>query len=181
MSHPSGTVRFTRLPPPKHHSAPPCCDASANRRNTVPTADHRHHHPPTPTSLPPPIRSRADALGLLSIAVQRPLRAETLCIPLDPEGQGVAILIASGTTVPDAVVGLVEFVAMSAEGGPTDRLVVASVRPHHDLLPDDVDRWLDASARAQQFGVLLLDWFVVSPSGIFTPRDLLGEPERSGQ
>ncbi|HAP78358.1 MAG TPA: hypothetical protein DCR14_20035 [Acidimicrobiaceae bacterium] len=144
----------------------------------MPAAHHHHRHRPTPRRLPPPLRNRAEALDLLDIAVQRPLRPETLCIPLDPSGQGASILIASGTNDPDAIFGLVEFMAMSAEGGPTDRLVMASVRPMHDLLPGDVDRWLDASAIAQGFGVLLVEWFVVSPTGVFTPRDLLGEPER---
>jgi hypothetical protein len=57
-------------------------------------------------------------------------------------------------------------------------LVVATVRPDAGVLPGDIDRWLEASAICEQFGVELVEWFVISPHGVECPRDLLGEPER---
>jgi hypothetical protein len=57
-------------------------------------------------------------------------------------------------------------------------LVVASVRPEGGLLPGDVDRWLEASTRCEQRGIVLLEWYVMGRYGPECPRDLLGEPPR---
>jgi hypothetical protein len=58
-------------------------------------------------------------------------------------------------------------------------LVLATVRPHcHGLLPGDVDRWLDAESVAESHGIELVEWFVVTTSGVECPRQLIGEPER---
>ena len=136
---------------------------------------------PHPGRAPAPIRSRADALRLISIAVTRPLQPEVICVPLDSAGQGASIYIVSDADDPDSVVRVVELLARAREGDPANRLLVVSVRPHHGLLVGDVDRWLDASNIAAEYGATVVEWFVVSPAGITTPRDLLGEPERWGQ
>jgi hypothetical protein len=46
------------------------------------------------------------------------------------------------------------------------------------LVDADIDRWLEASDIAAENGVELLEWFVVGPSGVVCPRELLGEPAR---
>ena len=61
-------------------------------------------------------------------------------------------------------------------------LVVASIRPGRGPMPGDVDRWLEASAIADDAGVDLLEWFVIDGGAgagtAWCPRDLLGEPPR---
>jgi hypothetical protein len=57
-------------------------------------------------------------------------------------------------------------------------LVVASVRPGGCVLPGDLDRWMEASTLAAAYGVTLIEWFIITESGVQCPRDLLGEPER---
>jgi hypothetical protein len=125
------------------------------------------------------VRCGTEALHLLSLAVARPLRHETLCFVLDHQGIGGVVIVVSGTHAPDSVLHVVEFMATAAEGSPrAASLVVASVRPSGGVLPGDVDRWLEASELTDLRGIRLVEWYVVGPGGIECPRDLLGEPER---
>jgi hypothetical protein len=128
---------------------------------------------------PTPVRCHADALHLLALAVSRPFEPETLCFVLDAHGVGGVVTVVSGTTTPESVLHVVEFMARAAQGVPRAvSLVAASVRPGGGVLPGDIDRWLEASDIAQQRGVTLLEWYVIGPGGFECPRDLLGEPER---
>lgn len=131
------------------------------------------------TPSPTPVRSAADAISLLSLAVHDPLEAETLAFLLDQHGVGGVILAFEGTTTADSVLDIVDImVRVSAEASQCTSLVVASVRPASGVLPGDVDRWLEASSIASLHGMALLEWYIISPFGIECPRDLLGEPER---
>ena len=113
------------------------------------------------------------------MAISRPLRPETFAFLLDDAGYGGTIVVVSGTDRPEQLLDVVERVAAAGgASGVTTSLVVATVRPHGGIEPDDVDRWLDASAVAAGNGVLLLEWFVYGPEGFGCPRDLLGEPQR---
>jgi hypothetical protein len=131
------------------------------------------------TPSPTPVRSAADAISLLSLAVHDPLRAETLAFLLDDDGIGGVIIAFDGSTTADSVLDIVELMVQAGAGtSHCTSLVVASVRPRSGVLPGDVDRWLEASSIAQLHGLELLEWYVISPHGIECPRDLLGEPER---
>ena len=126
-----------------------------------------------------PVRCAADALDLLALAVRHPLQHEVLSFLLDPEGVGGLLVAVEGTHAPDALVDVVQLMARVGERVPwASSLVVATVRPAGGVLPGDADRWLEASAVADEFHIRLMEWFVVSPLGIVCPRDLLGEPER---
>ena len=140
---------------------------------------------PTPDApvQPAPVRCGADALRIISLAVSRPLEAETLVFLLDQRGLGGVITLVSGTTEPDSVLAVAECLARAAEGVDRARaMVLATVRPAAGpggaLLPGDVDRWLEASDVVGERGVHLLEWFVIGPAGAECPRDLLGEPQR---
>ena len=126
-----------------------------------------------------PVQCGADALRLLFLALSHPLEAETVAFLLDRQGHGGVVTVVSGTTDPDSVLAVTECLARAAAGLPqTAALVLASVRPHGCVLPGDIDRWLDASGIAQDLGVQLVEWYVISSAGVQCPRDLLGEPER---
>ena len=122
------------------------------------------------------------ALLTLAMAIQQPLRAETVTLLLDDQRRGIAVAVVSGTHRPDDVVEVVEcFTRSSAHGGRVGSIVVASVRPNDDDPDDDddtdVDRWLEMSAIAEQAGVELIEWFVIN-GAVRCPRDRLGEPPR---
>jgi len=113
---------------------------------------------------PPPVRSSADALEVIALAISRPPRPETIAFVLDDDGRGTTVLVVDGTEQPDAVVDVVERVAAAAEAAGAAAIVVASVRP--TAAPtggaatdvDDVDRWLEASDVAADHGIELLEW-----------------------
>ena len=121
------------------------------------------------------------ALLTLAMAIQRPLRAETVALLLDDQRRGIAVAVVSGTHQPDDVLEVVEcFTRSAAHGGRVGSIVVASVRPDvadETTTAADVDRWLEMSDIAEQAGVELLEWFVISAE-VTCPRDQLGEPPR---
>lgn len=127
-----------------------------------------------------PIRSSIDALAVVSLAIHRPLVAETIAFLLDQDGRSNTITVVSGTIEADAVLSVAECMAMAGAGSTSlCGMVIATVRPDTALhLPGDADRWLDASHIAESHGIELIEWFVVGPTGLECPRQLLGEPSR---
>jgi hypothetical protein len=121
------------------------------------------------------------ALLMLAMTIQQPLRAETVTLLLDDERRGIAVTVVSGTHQPDDVLEVVEcFTGSAAHGGRVGSIIVASVRPQlsdESTLATDIDRWLEMSDIAEQAGVELLEWFVIS-GDVTCPRDQLGEPPR---
>jgi hypothetical protein len=121
------------------------------------------------------------ALLTLAMAIQRPLRAETVTLLLDDQRRGIAVAVVSGTHQPDDVLEVVEcFTRSAAHGGRVGSIIVASVRPDRSdeaTTATDVDRWLEMSDIAEQAGVELLEWFVIGGE-VTCPRDQLGEPPR---
>jgi hypothetical protein len=135
--------------------------------------------PPLPVHRAAPLRCSTDALRTLFLAAAQPLAAETLVIVLDAHGYGGVVTIIGDTTEGDAVLGVAECFSLAAECIPgASALVLATVRPTGCVLPGDIDRWLEASAVADRHGIRLIEWYVISASGVQCPRDLLGEPER---
>jgi hypothetical protein len=131
-----------------------------------------------------PICSSFDALAVVSLAIHRPLEAETIAFFLDETSRSNTITIVSGTTEPDSVLSVAECMALAGGRLPTlCGIVLASVRPGGtpnlpSTLPGDIDRWLEANEITEAHGIELIEWFVVGPAGVECPREMLGEPER---
>ncbi len=135
--------------------------------------------PSTSISRPMPVRSAADALFLLGLAAQEPLAPATYTFFLDRDGVGGVITEVSGGAAPDSVLHIVGIMASAAQNvDHAELLVVATVRPDGSVLPGDADRWSAASEICSAHGITLVEWFVISPHGVASPRTLLGEPER---
>ena len=121
------------------------------------------------------------ALLTLAMAIQQPLRDETVTLLLDDQRRGIAVAVVSGTYQPDDVLEVVEcFTRSAAHGGRVASIIVASVRPgvaDETTSATDVDRWLEMSDIAEHVGVELLEWFVIG-NAVTCPRDRLGEPPR---
>jgi hypothetical protein len=116
---------------------------------------------------------------LLQLAMCWPLSDETLAFLLDDAGNGGVIVSVTGTQPLEAVLDITDQISEAGSRTPgVSSIVVASVRPHHGLLPGDIDRWLEASDIAEAHGITLIEWYVVGRRGFFCPRDLLGEPPR---
>ena len=131
-----------------------------------------------------PIRSSIEAIAVVSLVIHRPLEAETIAFFLDEAACSYAITVVSGTTEPDAVLTVAECMALAASQLPNlCGVVLASVRPKAvsnlpATLPGDIDRWVEANEITDAFGIELVEWFVIGPAGVDSPRELLGEPER---
>ena len=131
-----------------------------------------------------PIRSTIEAIAVVSLAIHRPLEAETIAFLLDEGGCSNTITVVSGTTDPDSVLTVAECMALAASQLPgLCGLVLTSVRPNSApnlpaTMPGDIDRWVEANEITETYGIELVEWFVVGPGGVDCPRELLGEPER---
>jgi len=123
------------------------------------------------------------ALAVIGLAMARPLVPQTVAVVLDAQRRGSSVVVVDGTVLPDALFDVVErladAIAISGEAG---GLVVASIRPNGALLPDDGDRWMEASSIAELVGVELVEWFVIGDDGgpldVWCPRVLIAEPPR---
>ena len=139
---------------------------------------------PRPPLASDPIHSSIDAIAVVSLAIHRPLEPETIAFLLDDRGCSSTITIVSGTTEPDSVMAVAECMARAAGQAPQlCGLVLATVRPgtapHAPAtVPGDVDRWLELDEITAAHGIELVEWFVVGPAGVDSPRALLGDPER---
>lgn len=140
-----------------------------------------HHYHRLPRAGIDTIACADVALLALAMAIQQPLRAETVTLLLDEQRRGIAVAVVSGTHQPDDVLEVVEcFTRNSVHGGRVGSIVVATVRPDgadETTTESDVDRWLEMSDIAEQAGVELLEWFVIG-GDVTCPRDRLGEPPR---
>ena len=140
-------------------------------------------HPSRVHNLPPragvdPISDADSAFITVSMAVGRPLRHETIALLADDARRGVALVVVNGTSRPDDVVEVLEFLTHpSAHGGRVGSIALATVRPGGRSDASDIDRWLEMSDLAEQSGIELLEWFVIGRD-VTCPRDLLGEPPR---
>jgi len=139
---------------------------------------------PTPSVRAPraridPIRSSAEALALVHLAIQHPLQAETVVFLLDDAGFGDTVIVVSGTEDADSMLSVVDCLATAGSTVPQlTSMVVASVRPHGGMQTDDIDLWLEASDIVHEHGLDLVEWFVIGTAGVECPREVFGEPER---
>jgi DNA repair protein RadC len=121
-----------------------------------------------------PIKSRSDALAVLSLAA--PFGDDTVAILLDPERRGVGILVVTGTTDPDAIFRVID-VCVHAQYTDVAGIILATSRPGGDLQPVDRNRWIEAAMQCDDAGVELVEWFIIGRR-ITCPRELAGDPPR---
>lgn len=133
----------------------------------------------------PHVRTADEALAVVTLVRSSPLRAETLCFALDDAGLGRVVSVIDGTDRPDDIIDIVEVFAPAAARGAARGLVVATIRPtptgeidHGGDDGGDTERWRRADFTAAQHGIVLLEWFVVTDTGVALPRRSAGAPSR---
>jgi len=130
-----------------------------------------------------PIRSSIDAIAVVSLAIHRPLEAETIAFFLDDTGRSNTITVISGTTEPDSILSVAECMGLAGGRLPT---VCASCWRRCDLRAHQTFRQHCPAISTAGGGqrdhrgawIELIEWFVIGPAGVDCPRELLGEPER---
>ena len=129
-----------------------------------------------------PITSQRAALGVIMLAVPEPVRPETSVLLLDRAHCGSTVAVVSGTAGDDDVLDVVERIAAAAtRDNLIGAIVVASVRPDRPAAcvgEADIDRWLELSELVDDHDAELLEWYVITPDAVTSPRDLLGELPR---
>lgn len=148
----------------------------------MPTPSRLSTHP-TPRAGVDPILTAEAALAVIDIARSQPERAEHLCILLDDERRGHAIVSVVDPPDDDSVLAVVDTVggACSLAGFAGDdpaSIIVATIRPDGSASDCDIVRWELAEITAAVHGVVLLEWFVIGPDGVECPRELAGRPAR---
>lgn len=138
---------------------------------------HPHQSGRRHATEPAPVRCAADALAVIGLALREPLVHETICFTLDARGVGGVVIAVEGTAGRDDVLDIAMHVAAAAEGTPSQRLVVASVRPDAPVDADDADMWRTLARAVALWGVDLVEWFVLDGQcRAFVPRVLAGDP-----
>lgn len=171
LSHPLRRVTGTDFP----LTAAPPATGWPTERGTMPLVVHHR--------LPVPGVDRIDSheLALLTVtaAMAHPLRDETIVVLLDGGRRSVAMVVVSGTVRPDSVVDVLEcLIRPEVHEGLVAAAIVASVRPGRGVSEADIDRWLELSDVADEYGIDLIEWFVLGTDGAACPRDLIGELPR---
>ena len=125
-----------------------------------------------------PIETPFDALRLILMMVGSEASAETLVLALDDRRCGVSITSVSCTDDPDAVLGVIDALAESAQASlDVASLIVASVRPNGEFEIGDLARWYEADQSCSESEIELVEWFVIGKS-ISCPREFCGVPQR---
>ena len=126
-----------------------------------------------------PILSLDHALAIFDVQLHRPLRAETLAMFLDHHHHGSTLVTVTDTVLAKQLLEVAEVMALAGSARPEmSGLVLASVRPGHGLQSGDDELWTRASNVTEANGMILIDWFVISPHGTCSPRELIGLPSR---
>jgi len=111
--------------------------------------------------------------------VGSPPQQQTLAFLLDHLWTGGLIVAVDHTHLPEHLLGVVEVMSIAgSRTPPATALVVATVRPEHDVLEHDTALWWQASQTAARHGIELVEWFVVGPTGFHCPRELAGDATR---
>lgn len=139
--------------------------------------DHRDEDAmPHPTA---PVRTAAQAMHIIGLAMRQPPGDETICFALDDNGVGGVAIAIGDTTVPDDLLDVIEIIGRAAVGTPAVAIVVATVRACGGVRNDDGIRWEVADAVARHHGLELLEWFVIDAEGhVHLPRLLVGDASR---
>ena len=148
----------------------------------------RRPEPRAPRARLDPITTPHAALAVVELARSWPPRDEVIAYLLDARHRGTGFIVdVTGVRDPRDVLDVVDVIAASLESAPAgghppgatpQSIVVASVRARDASPLDDIDLWEQLSDRCDDLGLTLREWFVLTPSGVSCPRDLVCEPDR---
>ena len=126
-----------------------------------------------------PITDADTALAVIHLAVHEPPEPATIVVTLDHRRCGIHLAVITRTSSDDDVIDIVERLLGGIEpDDEIDAIVLATVRPgSQGSCEHDIERWSMIDDVAYEFGIELVDWFVLGDT-IWSPRDLAGVPPR---
>ena len=120
---------------------------------------HGPAHLPLPLH---PLFTPRDALEVVMLAASQPAVFETLALVLDHTHHGNTIVVVDNASTATEVTEVCEIISTAIGLG--SAFVLATMRPGSPLsvAPIDHDAWFQMREISEDFGVELLDWFVVA-------------------
>jgi hypothetical protein len=142
----------------------------------MPTCSTHHRR------LPPPIRSREDALAALDLATDggRERVVALACLDRDRRPLTMFIVEQCAATAAHVILALDALLdAISGVSTPLNAVIVAASRPDPPgggVTLDDLDAWPLMREHCTRAGVELLEFFVLSDGVVDAVGDVLGSP-----
>lgn len=120
-----------------------------------------------------PINSFVEALGVASMALQRPRADSTIALLLDSHRRGLAMF-----RVPPLTTRSIHSVVTHCSEMPsTTSVVIVSSRRGTPVAPSDIPLLHICTGTLAAAGLRLFDWAVIGTGGLYCPRTLAGVPD----
>ena len=120
-----------------------------------------------------PINTFVEALGVVSMALQRPRNDSTVALLLDEQRRGLAMF----RVPPLTSCNIHTVVAHCSEMPSTSSVVLVSSRRTVLVVPADIALLHLCTATLSAAGIRLFDWAVIGHGGLYCPRTLAGVPD----
>lgn len=123
-----------------------------------------------------PIDSLIEALSVVAMTTERPLRQSTTSLFLDSERRGVG-LSRTYKQSRDAVHHVIsEASRLHTRLQNVESVVVVSTRDRHTVEYADGDEFLSMTQLLSHAGITLVEWVVIGRGGVYCPRSLTDAP-----
>lgn len=120
-----------------------------------------------------PINTFVEALGVASMAMQRPRTDSTIALLLDEQRRGLAMF-----RIPPLSSRTIHSVVAHCSDMPsTTSVVLVSSRRGIPVVPADIALLLICTGTLAAAGIRLFDWAVIGQGGLYCPRSLAGVPD----
>jgi hypothetical protein len=120
-----------------------------------------------------PINTFVEALGITSMALQRPRIDSTIALLLDKHRRGLAMF----RIPPLSSRTIHSVVAHCSEMPSTASVVLVSSRRNTPVVPADIPLLHICTSTLAAAGIRLFDWAVIGTGGLHCPRTLAGVPD----
>ena len=120
-----------------------------------------------------PINTFVEALGVTSMALQRPRIDSTIALLLDKHRRGLAMF----RIPPLSSRTIHSVVAHCSEMPSTTSVVLVSSRRNTPVVPADIPLLHICASTLEAAGIRLFDWAVIGTGGLYCPRTLAGVPD----
>lgn len=120
-----------------------------------------------------PINTFVEALGVASMAMERPRSDSTVALLLDEQRRGLAMF----RIPPLSSRNVHTVVAHCSEMPSTTSVVLVSCRRGIPVVPSDIALLHLCTSTLSAAGIRLFDWAVIGAGGLYCPRTLSGIPD----